>query len=329
MEAATTPTAVPVGGSELKPTNNPVVAVSGSGDPNTLYAFTATRLLRSPDGGKTWVDAGPRQPGETVVAINDPNVLYAGQRNDCQGNPANTPLVRSTDGGVSWPDSFPNTQGVRPLLVQAAQQSTVIADDCNLLFSFDGGRTFDSIQPLGPGYLPTGAAASDPSLQFAAVGLNGSSDSSVIVFDMSDPSGSTFNQSPPFLFSSTLDWAGGRLAVATDYGVIISDDNGQSWSEYLRGGLDGVTFNTDPFIGALPFFRDADIGLRDIVIDPTNVNRMWLATNRGVYLTENGGQSWTLIVQQADVQTLAISIQNNLLFVAGPQSTKVYTLNGG
>src|SRR5262249_17422939 len=155
----------------------PVVAVQGSGDGNVLYSLTATRVLRSTDGGKTWVDTGPRQPGEMVVAGNDPNVLYAGQRNDCQGNPSTTPLVRSTDGGASWPDSFPNTEGVRPLLVNAGQSSIVIADDCNLLFSDNGGQTFTSVQPLGTGYLPTSAAASDPSLQFAAVGLNASNDS--------------------------------------------------------------------------------------------------------------------------------------------------------
>jgi hypothetical protein len=184
------------------------------------------------------------------------------------------------------------------------------------------------VDPLGSGYHPTDAAASDPSLQeFVAVALN-QSDSAVVVFDMSDPNGETFVTSPQFFFSAELDWADGRLAAATDYGVMFSDDNGETWSEYLRNGLDGVVFEVDPGAG-LPFFRPDDIGLRDIVIDPTNHDRMWLASNRGVYLTENGGQTWNLIVQQAGVQSLGVSIENDRLFVSSPRQTTVYTLNGG
>jgi hypothetical protein len=154
------------------------------------------------------------------------------------------------------------------------------------------------------------------------------SDSAVVVFDMSDPSGETFVTSPSFFFSAALDWADGRLAAATDYGVFFSDDNGETWSEFLRNGLDGVVFDVDPGFG-LPFFRDQDIGLRDIIVDPTDRDRMWLATNRGVYLTENGGQTWNLIVNQRDVQTISVSIENDRLYVASPDKTSVFTLNGG
>ena len=54
---------------------------------------------------------------------------------------------------------------------------------------------------------------------------------------MSDLSGETFVTSPQFFFSAAVDWADGRLAVATDYGVFFSDYNGESWSEFLRNGL--------------------------------------------------------------------------------------------
>ena len=89
-----------------------------------------------------------------------------------------------------------------------------------------------------------------------------------------------------------------------------------------------MTFDVDPGFG-LPFFRDENIGLRDIIVDPTNGDRMWLATNLGVYLTENAGRSWDRIVNQDDVQTISISIENDLLFVASPNETTVFTLNGG
>ncbi|RIK35717.1 MAG: hypothetical protein DCC58_20190, partial [Chloroflexi bacterium] len=284
----------------------------------------------SNDGGKTWENVGPRQAGEMVAALNDPNVLYAGERNACDGtNPVRTPLVRSRNGGNTWPDSFWNATGTRPLLVNAGQNSIVIADDCNLLFSFTGGQDFFFVEPLGVGYVPMDAAASDPSLrEFVAVALNSGGDSAVVVFDMRDTTGSTFVTSPTFFFNAKVDWADGRLAVATDYGVIFSDDNGETWSDFRRNGLDGVTFDVDPG-SSLPFFRDNDIGLYDIVVDPTNRNRMWLASTRGVYMTENSGQSWNLIVRQVNVESLAISIENDLLFVASPDETTVFTLNGG
>lgn len=330
MEAAPTPTPITAGGGPLAPTGNPVVGlVGGSGVNNVLYALTNNRILRSEDGGNSWVDVGPRQDGEMIVASDNPDVLYAGERNACDGtNFVNTPLVRSRDGGKSWPDAFPNALGTRPLLANGDDNGIVIADDCSLLMSFDGPDELFYNEPFGSGFRPTDAVASTPGLdEFVAVALNGDT-SLIAVFDMSDDSGGTFFTSPNFFFGAELDWGDGRLAAATDYGVIFSDDNGETWSEYLRNGLDGVVFDVDPGFG-LPFFRDDDIGPRDIIVDPTNRNRMWLATNRGVYLTENGGQGWNLIIDQDDVQSIAVSIENDRLFVASPKQTRVFTLNGG
>lgn len=78
--------------------------------------------------------------------------------------------------------------------------------------------------------------------------------------------------------SNTIYIATGDTDASDTYciGVLKSTDGGSTWN------TTGLTFTaTDRFAG-------------DILINPTNSNMLWCATNSGIYRTLNAGANWTL-----------------------------------
>ncbi len=70
------------------------------------------------------------------------------------------------------------------------------------------------------------------------------------------------------------------------------DDAADSYSIGVLKSTDGgVTWNTTGNLGLIETTVPVS---NEIVIDPTNANKVWVATGRGLYQSMNGGDSWSL-----------------------------------
>jgi len=66
------------------------------------------------------------------------------------------------------------------------------------------------------------------------------------------------------------------------------DDGGDSYSIGVLKSTDGgVTWNTTGALAGNP------ISSNEIIIDPSNSNRVWVATESGLFLSSNGGDTWS------------------------------------
>jgi photosystem II stability/assembly factor-like uncharacterized protein len=199
-----------------------------SRDSRVIAAGTPEGVFRTLDGGDNWTRLGaadstlPRPVVSLAFDPKDRNTLYAG-----------TPHLawKTSDGGANWhrlSRGMQDDSDIFSIDVDPNQRGRVFAGACGGLYSsIDGGGTWSTLERAIGGPLRTYAVARAPGLPgvvFAATsgGLIRSSDSGAtwhristeparsIAFDGVDPR---------------------RIFVATDHGVLLSDDAGM----HLRG----------------------------------------------------------------------------------------------
>jgi photosystem II stability/assembly factor-like uncharacterized protein len=322
--------------------------IMGDAQGKVLYALVGTRLFRSDDGGRTWDTQTMRtaQPGKLAVALNNPDVLYAGDRAPC-GQTSNAPMALSTDGGQTWntdPDFFFQSVGIQPFLVADGNPATVIGAECQLDYSSDGGSLWLQGQDTvftngfaGPIFFDIESlAGSSPQLDAAlAVTLNfGGScadggQGKLQIYDIRDP-GIPFQlgNEMEYCGHGVVGWQGSRVVLATDLGVFVSDNSGDGFpGDPSTDGLEDAVFLNNP-----PDRREAlkEVGWSTVRIDPQNQDRIWIAGTQGVFRSVDGGQSWTRITPDdvRNVQTFTISLDGALMFVAADGRARVFTIDG-
>jgi hypothetical protein len=91
------------------------------------------------------------------------------------------------------------------------------------------------------------------------------------------------------------------------FGILSSTDGGQTWTEQNPGGV----------------FTGDEIAA--VVVDPSNGNRMFAATNAGLYVTTNGGASWA---KPTDASYTAVD-GNVTAVVIDPSHPATVYLGGG
>jgi photosystem II stability/assembly factor-like uncharacterized protein len=194
-----------------------------TGDSQVIAAGTPEGVFRTLDGGQNWTDLGARdsaRPRPVVSLAFDPkdrNTLYAG-----------TPHLawKTSDGGANWHRLSRGMQADSDIFsidVDPNQRGRLFAGACGGLYrSLDGGGTWSTLERAIGGPFRTYAVARAPGLRgvvFAATsgGLIRSSDGGItwqrvsaeparsIAFDPADAR---------------------RVFVATDHGVILSQDAG-------------------------------------------------------------------------------------------------------
>jgi hypothetical protein len=150
---------------------------------------------------------------------------------------------------------------------------------------------------------------------------------------MSDPAGPQLLESAMIEFwgNGLVVWTDDRLLVATSLGVYISEDNGRSWTTApQRSGLEEITLDADPIQPNIP--RDDTSrphGFSAIVVDPSNPDRIWLASELGAYLSSDGGYRWRRVGAEVEVESIAISPAVDRVFVTTAEGmTLTFTLTG-
>jgi hypothetical protein len=299
---------------------------------NNIYAgmYGGGGVGKSTDGGRTWSIIGSGLPNyylemfnSIIVSPGEPNNIYA---------VSYSTAYKSTDSGVSW--SLLNLAGASAIAIQPGTPETVYAGSSSGMFkSTNGGQNWTSIS-AGLPFAETGgqisAVATDPAnssvVYIAAMGYDWDWNAVNPGVYKSENGGAWTRIGSTDIFTNAIA-ARGNTVYAVTYGGVLKSVNGGSWVNIGPG-----------------YYM-----CKTLAIDPTNPNKMYVGTESGVYVTSNGGSSWSAFnagFTSPFVNTLAINSTGTNLYAgtygggiwdytttpvvaASPLSVDFGTVNGG
>ncbi len=240
-------------------------------------------ILKSPDGGDTWLAVGRLEVGFGVslaVDARDPDTLYVG---------TGTGVSKSTDGGQNWQQVLP--EGGMDLAIAPGAPDLVFAAGGRGIFkSTDGGETWRRTRDRHANSVQV--APSSPHVVYA-----GTSEG---VLNSSDGGETWVNRSMGIKYPSV-----GILAVHPgEQNTVIA---GSSPALLRKPGEPGQLDSTQgegiykTIDGGLSWVRKGsefiDVDVVEVAVDPSNPNVVYAGTrcSRGVYRTEDGGASWIFL----------------------------------
>ncbi len=275
-----------------------------------LYALTTEQLYfwRS----REWVATGT--PYSSSKLLVDPNVtdrLFRGNHPGCGSAELSdpTPFEVSTNNGQSW-ETRPNGENIRPLAIDPVFQNVLYGTDCSLTISTDLGETWRYFQPLAGHEIIDLVVVGE---RLLVVGISTQGKSQVRELRLTTPDEPVISaviiQTEGL---AALDADANRLVVGARDGIHVSMDGGQNWTS-SRIGLESVTVDPDAEPTREPAARRPNprFGIRVVVIDPFNVNRIYAGTVRGLYISQDNGGTWALYrTVDAGIPVLDIQIIN-------------------
>lgn len=293
------------------------IAVAPS-KPDVVYAATSGGgIWRSDDGGDSWSLPGDEMTSRNVewIVVDPGNAasVWAGSGG----------IWRSTDSGATWkmlsgsyPGGLLRPVGY-PVVFAPTQPKTIFLPSTNLHYcSDDGGKTWRDFRVPNQDAYVMAVDPGNPKIVFAG----GRGDS--LNLSRSTDGGKTWRQTGIGLGKtslktllidpkrpSTLYAAGGVFTS-----VFKSTDSGDNWNELK-----------------LPVGGTSD--LYELSMDPVNGNTLWAATEDGLLVSRDGGESW----QQSDrgtgnylVKSVAFDPRNSEHLIAATGGTGVYaSVDGG
>ncbi|MBI3510317.1 MAG: T9SS type A sorting domain-containing protein [Bacteroidetes bacterium] len=115
------------------------------------------------------------------------------------------------------------------------------------------------------------------------------------------------------------------LATGDKYGIYFSE---QTWGQYSAGILKstdgGATWNTTGMNYSL--FNNAII--QRLIIDPSNTNILFAATNSGIFKTTDGGTTWN-IIRNGNYYDIEMNPSNDQIIYSGDSLTFIRSTDGG
>jgi photosystem II stability/assembly factor-like uncharacterized protein len=310
------------------------IAVSKS-EPNTIYVGSGEGLQRpdlstgdgvykSTDGGDSWTHLGlsnGQQIGQIAIDPNDANRVFVAVTGHPYGPNEERGLFRSTDGGKTWKKVLYVNDRTGASEVQIDPQNpkimycgmwqrqeapwengSWIGADGGLFRSTDGGDTWTKLKGHG---LPDDIlqvqmtiSPSDSRRMYAAVAtVRGA-----VGLYRSDDEGMNWVHAPDNDSRPEARIGGGDVPVPvvdpkdpdTVYVASVvtwkSTDKGKTWTG-LRGAPGGDDY-------------------QNIFINPNNTKIIALASDQGVIISQNGGETWTQWFNQATAQMYHVTTDN-------------------
>lgn len=321
---------LPENGAQFEIEDEPVLRMFRADDRGrTIYAATADGLWRSNDGGIDWNPAGDLFRSPAVTAINEPNVIYTGDKGDCGRGISSHDFLRTTDAGRDW-EAVEENADIQPLLAYESQQDAILfGTNCGLSLSSDGGNTWRDIPDLaGEEIFEVVTDREAPLEQLLVVAVTEGGMGRLFLLDTENPlEPDLVGAITQFFGSATLDWRADRIAIATVTGVGVSDDLGGSWT-WSRDGLESTTLSADPLEEGIPESGgDPYPVFSSVVIDPENLDRIWVGGNQGAFQSDDGGETWDRLGSGAAVDSIVVSRLTNRVFISGEDSTRIWALD--
>ena len=236
-------------------------------DPNHLLMGTDIGLLVSSNGGRSWSQEVPGLISGAVFAI---AFSRDGETVVCA---ATTGVFRLSGGGWSRAVLSDGASPARQLVFGSTADRIYLLGDRSLFISNDRGQSYRRLGPLEAATVAALAVAMQPSeLPFAVI--DGRPRASA-------DGGKEWHERSVGLGSDPVDTlvldsaVPNRLWVASANRIFVSDDLGVRWRPVGR---------------SLP---QAATNVRGIVADET-ASTLVVTTHRGLYRSDDGGQSWIL-----------------------------------
>jgi photosystem II stability/assembly factor-like uncharacterized protein len=283
---------------------HPYLVASSAGHPDLVYSAEGPDFFRSTDGGLTWNRVASFDQIDSLYVDPASGAVFVG----ALGPGSLAGIYKSADGGTTWHRTVSESTEalVRLFAGSSGTSSALYASTDRVIFkSVDGGETWDQ------GNRPAGGAGR-LSQQIGALVVNP---------------------------ADGVPYAGGYDYDAGYYAFIPvgpflrkSTDQGDTWTDLERRGLDGIDVSAIAFdpvnpstiyagAGTTPdhyrptnsLWRSADGGanwtlaqsglpshasISGLVVDPGDPNTVYAATDSGVYRTRNSGANWFRLGQQ-------------------------------
>ena len=276
-------------------------------DPNTAYAATSGKIIKTTDGGANWTtvySANSFNVHDIAFKIDQPEIVLAA---------SNQGLLRTVDGGANWTKLHSQeTWAVEfkpgdPLTVFAIRKSGSSSD---FRISNDGGATFVNASSgwwvPGAGESVTGAhiavCPSNPAKVYAYLcGSGGNLGGYIGVFKSSNSGASWSNTNPSNLIgqpysipnhtnlmdANGVDWFNQGFY---DMGIVVNPSNeneliagGCSWFKSTNGGQTWESLGA--YVGGLSWSHP------DMQALVANGSDLWIASDGGLNYSNNFGQS--------------------------------------
>ncbi len=306
------------------------LAVSES-DPNILYVGMGEQPIRgnashgdgvykSLDAGRTWKHMGladTRQIGRVRVHPKDPDTVYVCALGHMSGPNAERGVYKSTDGGKAWKQVF--TRGEKAGCVDLVFEP----GNANVLYAgfWQVVRTPYSLESGGPG---SGLFKStDAGETWTEIGRNPGGPNKGVQGKI----GVAVSPANPERVWTIIE--------AEDGGVFRSDNGGRTWTKvneqrmlrqrawyYSRIYADPVRPNT-MYVLNTGFYRSDDGGRtytpvptphgdnHDLWIAPNDPNRMIESNDGGANVSNNGGRTWSSIMNQPTAQYYRVALDQD------------------
>lgn len=309
-----------IGSVEIDPTNPDNTVWVGTGETWTRNSVSVgDGLYRTNDAGKTWTKVG-FEKSERIAGIQvnpkNPNEVYVAVLGPLWSDSDERGLYKTTDGGKTWNKILfvDKTTGASDLTLDPKDPNIVYVTfwevrrkpwafssggtKSGLYKSTDGGATFNKIQngfPTGKlGRLAIAVAPSNSNVLYTVIEAEQPSKTGLY---RSDDAGANWKQlnndfelaARPFYFSRiTVDPRNPEVVMKAGFSGSISRDGG----------------NTFKALG--PMHSD----IHDIVFDITNSDRIYVATDGGVYRSWDGGTTMEMVENLPLSQFYHVSVDN-------------------
>ncbi len=276
--------------------------------PSTVYAGTQTAgVWSTTDAGAHWSSLAngmvPRQVTAITQFVDVKQVILAATTNG---------IFQSLDNGVTWNETLLQA-GVLSLATDPSVQASAYAGSSSgqVLHTKDYGATFQTIQASG---LPASNVVGLTAIPYDKVYAILANGQSYALYE-NGSSWIQINAGIPYPITCV---AGDPSDITTAYmgtsggGIYKSTDFGQTWTQ----------FNTN--LGGMYVYG--------IVVDPSNSNSVFAATNTGVYHSANKASAWNppgTGLPNAPVLSLLINPKGSMNLAASVLNQGVYRSTDG
>lgn len=252
---------------------------SAPSSPSTVYAAAiGGTVWRSPDSGETWDSRGSETHSWTALAVHpaDPDIVYAVTSGEG--------VLKSPDGGLTWQSrnqGLPSQMRVTKLATSDRYKTIfAIIDTRGLFASYDDGATWHMLKPssgwVGIGDLEINEG-DQKTLYWADGQLFRSRDLGQTWQEIPVPEGAEVTQAAGYPDDPNHI----LIYDFTTQKVMRTTNAGATWSAV-------TTITPD-----LPDW--GNISVSDIVIDPTDTQRIYLGTPNHPWRSTDGGQTWQIL----------------------------------
>lgn len=311
-------------------------------DPNIVYTGSYDSLpmsypegvYKSIDGGETWVtlNKGMRSLIVTVVKLDEANhLIYAGTFTNG--------IFISRDNGVSWQPFALLDRYVIDIIINPQDPNIIyVACDSGLFKTVDRGLNWQALYPDPYNYQAQAIALDPINTETLYVAIGSTVEPGAIY--------KSIDGGQSWVFAAIFEQGICTLAIDPQHPdtiyagnvsrVFKSTDGGYDWTIIGLGSppiTGGVRLVIDPIspqtVYAITFFTGelyrtvnggqdwnkvatTNFRFTDIALDPLNRNRLYAATDYGVYISTNNGLSWNVLNNGlVYIDTFAITIDSS------------------